>query len=278
MRVLLVEDDITTARGLSLMLRSGGAVVDHADTGEEGLELARHYDYDILVLDLMLPDMEGYEVVRRLRAARVDVPVLILSGLTRPQAKVKGLALGADDFLTKPFDQGELIARVQAIVRRSKGFSQPSLQLGNLQLNLDSREVRVGGLPVHLTGKEYAILELMVLRKGMVLTKEAFLNHLYGGMDEPEMKIIDVFICKLRKKLALAGADNLIGTVWGRGYMIREPSPLETALTPAPLPPTRLSAPLPHAPSPHAPVQRSQMADAPAPYAASGRQAALSAA
>jgi two-component system cell cycle response regulator CtrA len=223
MRVLLVEDDLTAARGISLVLKSGGAVVDHADTGEEALELVRHYDYDIMVLDLMLPDIEGYEVVRRMRAARIEVPVLILSGLSRPHAKVKGLAVGADDFITKPFDKGELVARMQAIVRRSKGFSQAVLRVGPLQLNLDSREVTAAGRPVHLTGKEYAILELLVLRKGMVLTKEAFLNHLYGGMDEPEMKIIDVFICKLRKKLAQAGAGNLIGTVWGRGYMIRDP-------------------------------------------------------
>ena len=224
MRILLIEDDLVAAKGTSLMLKSVGAVVDHSDTGEEGLELARHYDYDIVVLDLMLPDIEGYEVVRRLRVSRNDTPVLILSGLTRPQAKVKGLGLGADDFITKPFDKAELLARVQAVIRRSKGFSQPSLRVGPLMLNLDSHEVTVDEAPVHLTGKEYAILELLVLRKGMVLTKEAFLNHLYGGMDEPEMKIIDVFICKLRKKLAVAGADNLIGTVWGRGYMIREPS------------------------------------------------------
>ena len=224
MRVLLVEDDLTAARGLTLILKSGGAVIDTADTGEEALELVRHYEYDIVVLDLMLPDMEGYEVVRRMRSARIDVPVLILSGLTRPQAKVKGFGVGADDYITKPFDQAELVARLQAIVRRSKGFAQPVLRVGPLQLNLDSREVLANGQPVHLTGKEYAILELLVLRKGMVLTKEAFLNHLYGGMDEPEMKIIDVFICKLRKKLASAGADNLIGTVWGRGYMIRDPA------------------------------------------------------
>ncbi len=224
MRILLIEDDLVAARGVSLMLKSSGAVVDHADTGEEGLELARHYDYDIVILDLMLPDIEGFEVVRRMRMSRNDTPVLILSGLSRPQVKVKGLGLGADDFITKPFDKAELLARMQAIVRRSKGFSQPSLRVGSLQLNLDSHEVTVDGQAVHLTGKEYAILELLVLRKGMVLTKEAFLNHLYGGMDEPEMKIIDVFICKLRKKLSLAGADNLIGTVWGRGYMIREPA------------------------------------------------------
>jgi two-component system cell cycle response regulator CtrA len=226
MRVLLVEDDITASRGMSLMLRAQGAIVDETDTGEEALELVKHYDYDIVVLDLLLPDMEGYEVVRRMRSSRLETPVMIVSGLTRPQAKVKGFGMGADDYITKPFDQAELTARIHAVIRRSKGYSQPLLKIGNLQLNLDSRDVVVDGTQVHLTGKEYAILELLVLRKGMVLTKEAFLNHLYGGIDEPEMKIIDVFICKLRKKLAQSGAGNLIGTVWGRGYMMRDPNSL----------------------------------------------------
>ena len=224
MRILLVEDDLTAARGIALMLKAGGGVVDHAETGEEALELTRHYEYDVVLLDLLLPDIEGYEVVRRMRLSRNDTPVLVLSGMARPQSKVKALAMGADDYITKPFDRSELLARMQAVVRRCKGFSQPALRVGPLELNLDSREVTVHGAPMHLTGKEYAILELLVLRKGMVLTKEAFLNHLYGGLDEPEMKIIDVFVCKLRKKLAQAGADNMIGTVWGRGYMIREPS------------------------------------------------------
>jgi two-component system cell cycle response regulator CtrA len=146
----------------------------------------------------------------------------MLSGVHRAQVNVKALATGADDVLNKPFDTAELLARVQAIVRRSKGFSQPELRVGNVELNLHGQQVRVSGMLVHLTAKEYAILELLMLRKGMVLTKDAFLNHLYGGIDEPEMKIIDVFICKLRKKLAAAGADNLIGTVWGRGYTIRD--------------------------------------------------------
>jgi len=224
MRVLLVEDDLTASRGLVAMLKAASMVVDAVDTGEEALELVRLYDYDVVLLDLVLPDMEGYEVVRRLRAGRVETPVMILSGLARPQAKVKGFGMGADDFITKPFDGQELVARIQAVVRRTKGFAQPSLSVGALTLNLGSREVSVAGSPVHLTGKEYAILELLTLRKGLVLTKEAFLNHLYGGMDEPEVKIIDVFICKLRKKLALAGADNLIGTVWGRGYVLRDPA------------------------------------------------------
>ncbi len=224
MRVLVVEDDANAARAIAMMLRGHGAICDQTDTGEEALELVRHYDYDIVVLDLLLPDMEGYEVVRRMRASRVETPVLILSGLNRPNAKVKGFGMGADDYITKPFDKAELIARIQAVIRRSKGYSQPVLKIGPLTLNLDSREVHADGQPVHLTGKEYAILELLVLRRGMVLTKEAFLNHLYGGIDEPEMKIIDVFICKLRKKLQAAGVDGLIGTVWGRGYMLREPA------------------------------------------------------
>jgi len=238
MRVLLVEDDLTAARGVSLMLKAVGAVIDHSESGEEALELLRHYDYDVVLLDLVLPDIEGYEVVRRMRIARNDTPVLILSGMTRPQAKVKGLGMGADDFITKPFDKAELLARMQAVVRRSKGFSQPTVRIGAVELNLESLDVTVDGAEIHLTGKEYSILELLVLRKGMVLTKEAFLNHLYGGMDEPEIKIIDVFVCKLRKKLAAAGADNLIGTVWGRGYMIREVAAEDTpeAAVPAPLP------------------------------------------
>ena len=221
MRFLLVEDDLLLTRGLVMVLKAENHVVDTTDTGEEALELARHYDYAAVLLDLMLPDMEGYEVVRRMRAARLETPVVMLSGLSRPSAKVKGFALGADDFISKPFDKAELMARLQAVVRRSKGYSQPTLRIGALELSLDTREVRVSGAPVHLTSKEYAILELLVTRRGLALTKQQFLDNLYGGMDEPEAKIIDVFICKLRKKLAAAGMPNLIGTVWGRGYIVR---------------------------------------------------------
>jgi two-component system cell cycle response regulator CtrA len=224
MRVLLVESEPTTARAVSLVLKARcSAIVDTVDTGEEALEMVRHYEYDAVVLDLTLPDMDGYDVLRRMRTAQTHAPVLVVTGSSQPHAKVRAFSLGADDVMTKPFDNDELAARIQAIVRRSKGHSQPGLQLGPIHLNLDTREVTVEGQPVQLTPKEYLILQLMVLRKGMVLTKEAFLNHLYGGMDEPEVKIIDVFICKLRKKLASAGAGNVIGTVWGRGYIAREP-------------------------------------------------------
>ncbi|MBL8660884.1 MAG: response regulator transcription factor [Rhodospirillales bacterium] len=223
MRVLLIEDDPSVRLGTETMLKSEGLVVDATDLGEDGLEIAKLYDYDIILLDLMLPDMDGMELLRRLRHARVATPVLILSGLGQPENKVRGLGGGADDYLTKPFDRGELIARIHAIVRRSKGHAEPTIRTGKVTLNLAARTVDVEGRPLHLTGKEYGILELLSLRKGTTLTKEMFLNHLYGGMDEPELKIVDVFICKLRKKLAQAtGGEHYIETVWGRGYVLRE--------------------------------------------------------
>ena len=224
MRVLLVEDDSATSQSIEMMLRSEGYICDTTDMGEDGLEIGKLYDYDIIVLYLMLPDIDGYEVLRRLRAARVKTPILILSGLSVLDDKIKGLGFGADDYLTKPFDRRELVARIQAIVRRAKGHSDSIIETGKLKVNLDTRTVEVENQPLHLTGKEYGILELLSLRKGTTLTKEMFLNHLYGGMDEPELKIIDVFVCKLRKKLAAAtGGDNYIETVWGRGYVLRDP-------------------------------------------------------
>jgi two-component system cell cycle response regulator CtrA len=224
MRVLLVEDDDLTARSIEMMLQSEGFVVDVSDMGEDGLEIGKIYEYDLIILDIMLPDIDGYEVLRRLRDSRVETPVLILSGLSEMDDKIKGLGYGADDYLTKPFDKRELIARIQAIVRRSRGHSQSKIQVGRLGVNLESRTVEIDDRPVHLTGKEYGILELLALRKGTTLTKEMFLNHLYGGMDEPEAKIIDVFVCKLRKKLASAAdGANFIETVWGRGYVLQDP-------------------------------------------------------
>jgi two-component system cell cycle response regulator CtrA len=224
MRVLLIEDDSAMARSIELMLRSEGFNVYTTDLGEEGIDLGKLYDYDIIVLDLQLPDMSGFEVLKTLRLAKVQTPILILSGNAIVESKVKALGFGADDYMTKPFHKDELVARIQAVVRRSKGHSQSVINTGKLTVNLDAKTVEVDGQRVHLTGKEYQMLELLSLRKGTTLTKEMFLNHLYGGMDEPELKIIDVFICKLRKKLAAAThGDNYIETVWGRGYVLRDP-------------------------------------------------------
>src|SRR5918996_1090263 len=223
MRVLLIEDEATIAKSIELMLSTEGFNVYTTDLGEEGLDLGKLYDYDIILLDRNLPDMHGYDVLKKLRAAKVSTPVLILSGIGEMDSKVRALGFGADDYVTKPFHRDELVARIHAIVRRSKGHSQSVIRTGKLAVNLDAKTVEVDGARVHLTGKEYAMLELLSLRKGTTLTKEMFLNHLYGGMDEPELKIIDVFICKLRKRLSFAlVGESYIQTVWGRGYVLRD--------------------------------------------------------
>jgi two-component system cell cycle response regulator CtrA len=225
MRVLLVEDDVVTAATIEAVLTNEKFTCDTVHLGEPGVKRGKAGDYDIIILDLLLPDMNGYDVLQQLRAAGVQTPVLILSGLGELDDKVKGLSFGADDFLTKPFEHRELIARLNAVFRRSQGQPVSTLRIGKLLLDLDERTLTVGDQPLHLTGKEYAILELLSLRKGMTLTKEMILSHLYGGMDEPELKIIDVFIHKLRRKLAQAtGGDHYIETVWGRGYMMRDPA------------------------------------------------------
>src|SRR5450432_1007543 len=225
MRVLLIEDDTAAARSIELMLKSEAFNFSTTDLGEEGIDLGKLYDYDIIVLDQNLPDMSGFEVVRTLRVSKVRTPILILSGLAGIEDKCKGLGIGADDYMTKPFHKDELVARIQAIVRRSQGHAQSVIQIGDLVLHLDSKWAEINGARMHLTVKEYKMLELLSLHKDRPVTKEMFLNHLYGGMDEPEVKIIDVFICKLRKKLANASmGKDFIETIWGRGYVLREPT------------------------------------------------------
>ena len=178
---------------------------------------------DLVLLDVMLPGASGLDLLRALRS-KGTLPVIMLSARAEEADRVLGLELGADDYVTKPFHREELVARIHAVVRRSKGHSQAIITTGEIAVNLDAKTVEVDGHRVHLTGKEYQMLELLSLRKGTTLTKEMFLNHLYGGMDEPELKIIDVFICKLRKKLANASSGkNYIETVWGRGYVLRDP-------------------------------------------------------
>src|SRR4051812_8479348 len=231
MRVLLVEDEPTLAQSIELMLRSENFEVATAAFGEEGLSLAWSQEHDIILLDLNLPDMSGYDVLRSLRIQRVNTPVLILSGLDGIDSKVKGLGFGADDYLTKPFHKDELVARIQAIVRRSADQTEAVVRCGNLAVRLGMKRAEIAGKPVNLTRKEYAMLELMALRKGTTLTKVMFLNGMYGGMDEPELKIIDVFICKLRKKLAeVSGGKDYIETVWGRGYALRSPEDVRPAI------------------------------------------------
>ena len=231
MHVLLIEDDSSTAQSIELMLRSENFHVYTTNLGEEGVDVGKLYDYDIILLDLNLPDMPGFEVLRSLRVSKVKTPILILSGLAGIDNKVRGFGFGADDYMTKPFHKDELVARIHAVVRRSKGHAQSVIQTGDLVVNLDTKTVEINGIRVHVTRKEYQMLELFSLRKSMTLSKEMFLNHLYGGVDEPEQKIIDVFICKLRKKLAKASnGKDYFETVWGRGYKLREPGKDQTRI------------------------------------------------
>ncbi len=224
MRVLLIEDDPTTAKSIEMLLLSEGFNVYCTDMGEEGLDLGKIYDYDIILLDLNLPDIHGYEVLRELRESKVRTPVLVLTGMKEITNVVKAFGKGADDYVTKPFHKQELVARIHAIVRRSQGHAESVIETGKLKVNLDTKTAEIEGKSLHLTGKEYDMLEFLSLRQGTTLTKGAFLNHLYNGIDEPEAKIIDVFICKIRKKImAATGGENYIHTEWGRGYVLRPP-------------------------------------------------------
>ena len=226
MRALIASVDVFTVARIKLTLASEKIMYDATDLGEDGLHLAKLYDYDIVLYDVTRSESNGYKMLQRLRNAQVDTPILILSGLGELDQRVKFLRFGADDFLTKPFDGGELLARIQAIVRRSNGHSQSMIRTGRLIVNLDTRAVSVEDQPVKLTNMEYAVLELLSLRKGTTVTREGFLNQLYGGVDEPELKSMDVLICKLRKKLARAsGGSHYIEAVWGRGYVLRDPAP-----------------------------------------------------
>jgi two-component system cell cycle response regulator CtrA len=221
-RILIIEDDEIVASSVELFLKSEGFRTHTETLGEEALEVARHYEYDAILMDLNLPDMSGVEVLRKLRLNKVATPVVVLSGQTDLETKIRCLGAGADDYLVKPAVNAELAARLRAVVRRAKGHAQSIIQIEDLAVNLDVKAAEIDGERVPLSAKEYQLLELLALRRGTTLTKETFLNHLYGEMDEPEAKIIDVFVCKLRKKLAAyTNGKNYIETVWGQGYLIR---------------------------------------------------------
>jgi two-component system, cell cycle response regulator CtrA len=223
MHILLVEDNEATAKSIKLILGTEGHTVSMTSSGEEAVELAEIYEYDAILMDLELDDITGAEALRELRVKKNGTPVIILSGAADLDSKIATLAAGADDYVTKPFHKSELLARINAVVRRSRGHVDSIIRTGAIALNLNTRSAEVAGVAIHLTPSEYKMLELLSLRKNTVLTKEACLNHLYNGLSEPEIKIIDVFICKLRKKIAAAaGGDSQIETVWGGGYMLRD--------------------------------------------------------
>ena len=226
MRVLLIEDDTALARSVELALRREGMQVDVTDLGEDGLEIGKLYDHDIIILDLGLPDVSGYEVLRRMRDSRIRTPVLIMSGDSGIEQRIKGLGYGADDFVPKPVDLRELVARIRAISRRSQGHAASVIEVGRLRIDIDNKRAETDdGKVVPLTVREFAIVEVLALRKGSTVSKEALMSQLYSSEidQEPEQKIIDVFVHKIRKKIEAATGEQCIETVWGRGYALKEP-------------------------------------------------------
>lgn len=220
-KLLLIEDDKTTALAVEMTLAADGFEIDTTDLAEEGFAMAEQGAYGAILLDLNLPDGHGVDVLRRLRAARVDTPVLILSGFSDLSSKVSCLGYGADDYVTKPFHREELLVRVHAVLRRAAVEREKVFCIGGLRVNVSQKVADFEGVPIALTGKEFAILEALARRRGATLTKDMILSQLYEGMDEPAAKIIDVFMCRLRQKLAPAcGGAVFIETVWGGGYKL----------------------------------------------------------
>jgi two-component system, cell cycle response regulator CtrA len=231
MRILSVEPDPAVATSIELMLEAQGFCVYTTNSGEEAVDLAKLYDYDAITMELALPDMSGFDVIRQLSIAKCKTPIIVVSNHKRVQDVVMALGIGAADHLPKPFHADELVARILALVRRCNGYVESQIDIGPLRLNLYLRTIHVVSgrllrqVPLQLTRKEYGILEILMLRAGRTLSKGDLLNHLYGGMDEPELKIVDVMICKLRKKLDAAGAPDFIKTVWGRGVTVNPQVP-----------------------------------------------------
>lgn len=223
MHVLVIEDDRIVNQNIVILLRREGIIAESVYSGREGLELLKLYEYDLVVLDLMLPDLPGADVLKQMRQSNNMTPVLILSGINMPTKKVECFSVGADDYMTKPYDRSELVARVKAIVRRSRGLADNIIKIGRMTINLNTKKVFIDNTLLPLTSKEYALVELLALKKGGTVSKESFLSQIYGGMDEPEIKIIDVFLCKIRQKIKkITGDETYIHTVWGRGYTLEE--------------------------------------------------------
>ncbi len=228
MRLLLVEDDLNMAYSMSGKLSKSGCSCEIVHNGMEAIQSAKLFKYDAIILDMALPDISGADIIRKLRKNKIDTPIIVVSALGDIQTKVNGLSTGADDYILKPFNDDELVARIYAVIRRIEGHSVSEIRCGELMLNIENKSIIVEGSPVKLTKKEYDMLELFIRRKGAILSKEVFLSHMYSHeSDEPSAKIVDVFVCKLRRKLnsLFKNKDTMpqIETVWGRGYVMKDP-------------------------------------------------------
>jgi two-component system response regulator PhoP len=220
MRILVVEDELTLCKQVHDYLESKGFAVDTANTGKDGYYMGKEYTIDAAVIDLGLPDFSGIELIKRLRKDNITIPILILTARSRWQEKVEGLEAGADDYLVKPFHYEELLARLNALIRRSAGQAQPVLTHDNIELNTVTQEVLVSGVKLELTAYEYKVLEYLMFRKGELITKTVLTAHIYDEEFDRDSNVIEVFIGRLRKKLDPDGSRQPIETLRGRGYRI----------------------------------------------------------
>lgn len=232
MKLLLIDDNVSTTSSLSNIFAEHKWICDVVHLGEDGIEMHRMYDYDLIVLDIGLPDMSGMKVLQTLRmhkhsSSKRSIPIIVLSAYKEVEFKVKALHIGADEYIGKPYHITELIARIRAVIRRSAGAETSIIKVGELALNMSTCKVTYRNQEIHFTNKEFTLLEMLFLRRGALLTKESILSRLYHGLEEAEIKIIDVFICKIRKKIAFYDPDHAyITTQWGRGYQVPyEPIP-----------------------------------------------------
>lgn len=217
MRVLVVEDEPDLQRVVAMALREEDYAVDTADDGEEGLYKAQTWDYDAIVLDVMLPKRDGWSLLDTLRKTK-PTPVLMLTARDAVKDRVRGLDLGADDYLVKPFELAELIARLRALIRRSKGQPRPVLDIGEIRIDTASKQVTSGDRVVALTAKEYSLLEILALHRGTLVTRTMIYDHLFDENDESLSNLVDVYVSNIRRKLS----HDLITTRRGQGYIIEE--------------------------------------------------------
>ncbi len=225
MRILLVEDDLKIASFIVKGLRATGYAVDHVTDGEEGLHLGLTQPYDTAIIDIMLPKLDGLVLIERIRKEKVNTPVIILSAKDSIDDRVKGLQTGGDDYLTKPFAFSELLARVQALIRRAGGISEPTqLNVGELSINLLTREVIRGGKKIELQPLEFSLLEYLMRNKGRIVSKTMIMEHVWDYNFDPQTNVVEARICRLRDKIDRGFDKKLIHTVRGVGYVLKETS------------------------------------------------------
>jgi two-component system OmpR family response regulator len=223
MRILLVEDDEKIASFIHKGLKAAGYAVDQAADGEKGLQLALTEPYDTAIVDIMLPELDGLSLIKRMREQKIRTPVIILSAKGAIDDRVKGLQTGSDDYLTKPFAFSELLARVQALIRRTSGLSEPtSLNVSDLSVNLITREVTRSGKTVELQPIEFSLLEYLMRNAGRVVSKTMIMEHVWNYNFDPQTNVVEARICRLRDKIDRETDKKLIHTVRGVGYVLRE--------------------------------------------------------